>query len=147
MRAHGVPHPLPDKKGDFHLTRADERHMRAVPEKQRKAADDACFHNLKGLNLKPLSKRALARANRVIASLGRCIERAGFQVGVPEAKNLGRGRASFGLKPLPGMRRLSPREVRRYTKVELSCEKRVHFPQRLTRIINEDRKDSLPANL
>src|SRR5919198_5947635 len=60
MRAHGVPHPLPDKKGDFSLTRADERRMRAVPRQVRKAADDACFHTLKGLNLRPLSKRALA---------------------------------------------------------------------------------------
>ena len=29
LRAHGVPHPLPDAKGDFSLTAADEARLRA----------------------------------------------------------------------------------------------------------------------
>src|SRR6266508_1199321 len=55
MRAHGVPHPNPDRRGDFRLTPAQERWMRAVPRSARKAADDACFRNLKGLDLRPLT--------------------------------------------------------------------------------------------
>jgi hypothetical protein len=147
MRAHGVPHPRPDRKGDFHLTLADERRMRRVPKKIRKAADDACFHHLKGLNLSPLSKHAIARANKVVASLGRCIRRHGYAVGAPDVKNLGRGRASFGFKPLPDNRRHSRRYWQRYTRVAHRCEREVHLAKRLSKIIADDRKDSVGGNL
>src|SRR5919198_4401582 len=129
MRAHGVPHPLPDKRGDFHLTKADERRMRRVPRSVRKAADDACFHHLKGLNLSPLSKQAIARANKVVASLGRCIRRAGYRVGPPQVRNLGRGRASFGFAPLPGNPGYSRAYLERFTRASHACEKRMHFAQ------------------
>ena len=62
LRAHGVPHPLPDAKGNFSLTPAEEQRLRRVPRKTRKAAENACFHHLTVLNLKPLSPQALARA-------------------------------------------------------------------------------------
>src|SRR5436190_23486089 len=92
MRAHGVPHPNPDAKGDFSLTPAQEARMRAIPKAKRVAADDACFHTLEGLNLKPLSAGALADATKVVAEPGRCLESHGYEVGVPEAQNLPRGR-------------------------------------------------------
>ena len=50
LRAHGVPHPLPDAKGNFRLTPAEEQRLRTVPRTTRKAADNACFHYLKALN-------------------------------------------------------------------------------------------------
>ena len=69
LRAHGVPHPLPDAKGNFSLTPTEEQRLQSVPRKSRKAAENACFHYLKGLNLKPLSPQALARATAVVAEL------------------------------------------------------------------------------
>jgi hypothetical protein len=69
MRAHGVPHPDPDAKGDFSLTPAQEARLRSIPKQTKQAADDACFHHLKGLNLKPLSAAALARATRDVPLL------------------------------------------------------------------------------
>src|SRR3954447_14650252 len=50
MRSHGVPHPNPALKGDFHLTLAQERRMKTVPHERRQAAAEACFHTLKGLD-------------------------------------------------------------------------------------------------
>jgi len=101
LRAHGVPHPLPDAKGNFSLTPAEEQRLRRVPRKTRKAAENACFHHLTALNLKPLSPQALARATVIVAELGRCIRGHGFTVGEPEVKNLSRGRAFFGFKAAP----------------------------------------------
>jgi hypothetical protein len=149
MREHGVPHPRPDSKGDFYLTLADERRIRRIPEKKRKAADDACFHHLKGLNLSPLSKNAIARANKVVASLGPCIRRSGYPAGAPDVKNLGRGRASFGFKPTRANydRRNDRRYWQRYTQVMHRCEQQVHLAKRLTKIIEEDRKETVDDNL
>src|SRR3954465_381514 len=62
MRSHGVPHPNPDRKGDFHLTLAQERRMKTVPHERRQAAAKACFHTLKGLDMRPLSREAQRRA-------------------------------------------------------------------------------------
>ena len=94
LRAHGVPHPLPDAKGNFSLTPAEEQRLQSVPRKTRKAAENACFHYLKGLNQKPLSPQALARATAVVAELGRCITR--------RTQPLGRG---FRHRPLVALLR------------------------------------------
>jgi hypothetical protein len=147
MRQHGVPHPNPDKRGDFELTRADERRMRRVGPKKREAAEKACFHHLKGLNLRPLSPQAIARAEKVVADLGKCLQRKGHRVGTPDVRNLSRGRASFGFKPLPYQRdraywqsAAGRREARDMARDGLVCEKEVNMAQRLTKIINEDRR-------
>jgi hypothetical protein len=39
MRAHGVPHPDPDRNGDFNLTPAQEHRLRAVGMAKVRAAD------------------------------------------------------------------------------------------------------------
>lgn len=147
LRHHGVPHPDPDEKGDFQLTPADERRLQRIPRAQRKAAENACFHHLKGLNLRPLSPRAIARANEVVADLGRCLRAKGHTVGRPNVRNLGRGRASFGFELLPYQRdkeywktpagRVEARELSRDGR---ACEKAVDMAKRLTKIIDEDRR-------
>ena len=121
--------------------------MRAVPPAVRKTAEDACFHHLKGLNLSPLSKHALARARAVVVDLGRCIRRAGFPTGPPDVRNLGRGRAAFGFKPLPKATGLTRRDRQRYISASHRCERQVQFAQRLSKIIADDRKDTVGGNL
>lgn len=131
MRAHGVPHPNPDKRGDFNLTPAQERRMRAVGRDVREAAEKACFHHLKGLNMRPLSREARARATKVLIELGNCIRKHGHEVGKPVVKNLSRGRASFGFESGgsdPG-----------YTRDAHACEKKVNLAARISKIIDEDR--------
>jgi hypothetical protein len=96
MRAHGVPHPDPDRRGDFNLTPAQERRMRAVLRSTRKAAEDACFHNLKGLDLRPLTPRAKQRAIGVLKQLSACLRGFGYETGRPVVRNMSRGRAFFG---------------------------------------------------
>ena len=138
LRAHGVPHPLPDARGNFSLTPAEEQRLRSVPRKSRKAAENACFHHLKGLNLKPLSPQALARATAVVAELGRCIRGHGFTVGEPEVKNLGRGRAFFGFRAAPRPA-YSTAEQKLLVSVQHACEKQVDMAARISKIIDEDR--------
>jgi hypothetical protein len=147
LRRRGVPHPDPDRRGDFRLTPADERRLRRVGAKKRAAAERACFHHLKGLNLRPLSRQAIARAEKVVADLGRCLRRRGHRVGAPDVRNLGRGRASFGFKPLPYQRdraywqsAAGRRKARELARDGLACEKQVSMAQRLTKIVNEDRR-------
>jgi hypothetical protein len=150
MRRHGVPHPNPDKHGDFSLTPADEKRMSGVNPKRRQAAENACFHHLEGLNLAPLSPHAIALANRVVADLGRCLHGLGHQVGAPQVQNLGRGRAFFGFKPLPTHDRdywQSPagrREAQRRQRDQLICERRVKMATRLSKIIADDRRATDP---
>jgi hypothetical protein len=138
LRAHGVPHPLPDAKGNFSLTPAEEQRLQSVPRKTRKAAENACFHYLKGLNLKPLSPQALARATAVVAELGRCIRGHGFTVGEPEVKNLSRGRAFFGFKAAPRPA-YSSAQQKLLVSVQHACEKQVDMAARISKIIDEDR--------
>ena len=113
--------------------------LRVSPAK-RKTAQEACFHLLKGLNLKPLSRQALARANSVIAELGQCMRDHGHKVGVPNAKNLGQGTASFGFSRVrrPKGYWASP-AGKRYVKDLDMCMEEIHFAARLTRIIKADR--------
>lgn len=114
--------------------------MIRVSETKRKTAQKACFHLLKGLNLKPLSRQALTRANRVIAELGQCMRDHGDKVGVPNAKNLGQGTASFGFSRVtrPKGYWASP-AGKRYVKDLDTCMEQVHFAAKLTRIIKADR--------
>ena len=150
MRQHGVPHPDPDKRGDFSLTPADEKRIRAVAPKRRKAADNACFHHLEGLNLAPLSPHAIALANRVVADLGHCLGSYGHEVGPPQVRNLGRGRASFGFKQLPTRDKsywqtpAGRLEARQLQRDQLICEKRVKMAVRLNKIIADDRRVTDP---
>jgi hypothetical protein len=135
MRAHGVPHPDPDRKGDFSLTPADERRMRAIGPAKREAAEKACFRNLKGLNLRPLTREAQARAKKVLQELGACIRKKGHVVGNPVVKNLSRGRAFFGFDSAgPDAR------TKTYLRDSHACEKQVRLAPRISKIIEEDRK-------
>lgn len=150
MRRHGVPHPDPDKHGDFNLTPADEKRLSAVDPARRKAADKACFHHLQGLNLAPLSPHAIALATRVVADLGACLRAHGHEVGAPQVRNLGRGRASFGFAQLPTQdrdywqSRAGRAEARRLQRDQPVCEKRVKMAARLNKIIADDRKVTDP---
>jgi hypothetical protein len=132
MRAHGVPHPNPDRNGDFHLTPAQEREMRSVPRSERLAADKACFHHLQGLNNRPLTRQAKLRALGVLRELSRCIEGYGFRMGKPVVQNKPRGRAFFGFESGPPM-------SKRLAQAQHTCERRVDLAGKLDQIIAEDR--------
>lgn len=111
-----------------------------VSAAKRKMAQAACFHFLKGLNLKPLSRQALGRANAVIAELGRCMRAHGHKVGIPNAKNLGQGTASFGFSRVerPKGYWASP-AGKRYVKDLDACMEQIQFAAKLTKIIKADR--------
>jgi hypothetical protein len=132
MRAHGVPHPDPDRTGDFHLTAAEERRLKQAP--RRKAADRACLPTLSGLDNRPLTHEAHVRALRVLRQVAACMKRRGHQMGAPIVKNLSHGRAMFGFKGIePGAR--SPG----YLRDEHACEQRVRLAHKLDVIIAQDR--------
>ena len=120
--------------------------MRAVDAGTRKAADDACFHHLQGLNLTPLSRHAIALANKVVNDLGRCLRSRGHKVGRAQVRNLGRGRASFGFESLPGRDRAywqtpaGKRELKTLERDHRVCERRVRMAARLNKIIADDRR-------
>jgi hypothetical protein len=134
MRAHGVPHPNPDRTGDFHLTLKQEARMKRVPLAKRQAADKACFYTLKGLDNRPLSVEAQRRALDVLKELAACMKARGRIEGAPVVKNLGRGRAFFGFDRAP--RGGDPKTLLRD---EHACEKKVRLAQRLDVIIAQDR--------
>jgi hypothetical protein len=134
LRSRGIPHPLPDKHGDFNLTPTQERTLRKVPKAKREAGMKACFHNLAGLNNEQLSDRAHQRAIRVLLQLKRCLRGFGYEVGRPVVRNMSFGRAMFGfdsMRPPAGARRNHTQQV---------CERRVDMARKITRIINEDRR-------
>jgi hypothetical protein len=143
LRARGVPHPDPDRHGDFKLTPAQERRLRSIDAKKRKAAEDACFRHLKGLNLRPLSKAATTRAKDVLADFAACIRGKGYRAGPPVVENLPRGRARFGLKDPPGTHARgywnSP-AGKKQRRVMLACETEVDMARRVSKIIDEDRR-------
>lgn len=134
LRARGIPHPLPDRHGEFNLTPAQERRLRQVPQARRKAGMKACFPELAGLNNEPLSDRAHRRATRVLLQLKRCLRGFGVDVGKPVVRNLSFGRAMFGFD-----REIGPRGAPN-THAQQVCERRVDMARKLTRIINEDRQ-------
>ena len=57
MRAHGVPHPNPDRNGDFHLTPAQERRLKAAGHANVEAATQTCFKYLKPVSAPSLCQR------------------------------------------------------------------------------------------
>jgi hypothetical protein len=134
LRRHGVPHPNPDRTGDFKLTAADERRMRAVPKRHRAAATRACFHTLKGLDMRPLSRHGRTRALAVLRQLRRCMQRRGHTLGAPTVRNLSMGRMMFGFErsPRQGSRQRLERD-------EHACEKQVQLAKKISRIIDDDR--------
>jgi hypothetical protein len=85
-----------------------------------------------------------------VADLGRCLSSYGHEVGRPQVRNLGRGRASFGFEQLPTRDRnywQSPAgrlEARRLHQDQLICEKRVKMAARLNKIIADDRRVTDP---
>jgi hypothetical protein len=134
LRRHGVPHPNPNRKGDFSLTPADERRLRAVPKRQREAATRACFHTLKGLDMRPLSRQGQKRALVVLRELRRCIERHGQEVGPPIFRNMTMGRMMFGFQ---GSR--PPRSRQQFERAQHACERQVHLARRISQVIADDR--------
>ena len=125
--------------------------MRAVDPKKRKAADDACFHHLKGLNPQPLSRHAIVLATKVWRTLGRCLRSYGHKVGPGRGAEPRPRPGLFGFKAQPGRGRTywqsaaGQREMRRRQRDQLTCEKRVRMAARLSKIIADDRR--IPGNL
>ena len=134
LRSHGVPHPSPNRRGDFNLTAADERRLRSVPKRRREAATRACFHTLKGLDMRPLSRQGQNRALLVLQELRRCIQRRGYGVGNPIVRNMSMGRMMFGFdRSAVGGSRPA------YERAQHACEREVHLARRINRIIEDDR--------
>jgi hypothetical protein len=84
-----------------------------------------------------------------LADLGACLRGYGYRPGQPNAKNLSRGRASFGfkggvLRP-PGTPEnfwrtpAGRRYAKRFNQRGDICAKRVHLSKRLNKIIAKDR--------
>jgi hypothetical protein len=134
LRRHGVPHPDPNRAGDFNLTPADERRMRAVPKRQHEAATRACFHTLKGLDMRPLSRQGQRRALVVLGELRRCMKRRGYTLGAPIFRNMSMGRMMFGFERTPQQ---VPRQ--RLERDQHACEWQVHLARKLNQIIADDR--------
>jgi Spy/CpxP family protein refolding chaperone len=136
MRAHGVPHPDPDRNGDFNLTPTQEHRLRAVGMAKVRAADKACFKYLKPVvSTKPLSARAKAQASQVLEHVRTCVRGFGFRLGAPVVQNLSRGRAFFGFKPSAAASPPSPAMM----KAEHICERRVQLAKKISAIIAVDR--------
>jgi len=143
MRAHGVVHPNPDKSGDFQLTPAQERRMRAsATPKEHEAADKACFRFLKGtFSTKPLSAAARRAALVPLRELKRCLEGHGYHVGEPTVTNMSRGRAMFGFDRA-GTPPATARARARLQAVQHTCERKVHLAARIDAIVKFDRGES-----
>jgi hypothetical protein len=135
LRGRGVPHPDPNRAGDFNLTLRDERRLRSVPKRQREAATRACFHNLKGLDNRPLSRQGQERALVVLGELRRCIQRHGYEVGAPIVRNMTLGRMMFGFEPSGR----PPASRQRFERDEHACERQVHLARRIDEVIAADR--------
>jgi hypothetical protein len=133
MRGRGLPFPMPNAAGDFHLSYRRERALKAAATQQeRNAADAACFHLLKGtVSTKPLSANAQRQALEPLRALKTCLESHGYEVGRPIVRNLSRGRAMFGFTRTPS---------RIPTGVQHRCENEVKLPQKLDAIIKADRR-------
>jgi hypothetical protein len=140
MRAHGIAHPNPDANGDFELTPAQERRMRASSTpKEHEAADKACFRNLKGtVSTKPLSKAARKAALGPLRDLEQCLHGYGYDLGKPMVRNMSRGRAMFGFDRTPPQPP-SGEAQQRLQKAQHTCEKKVHLAQRIDAIVKADR--------
>lgn len=139
MRARGIAHPDPDPNGDFHLTPAQERRMRAsATQTQIQAGDKACFHYLKGtVSTKPLSRAAMRAALEPLRDLKRCLQGFGYLEGKPIVRNLSRGRAMFGFETAPTPRNARDRE--KLQNAQHTCERRVQLAKRIDAIVKADR--------
>jgi hypothetical protein len=138
MRQHGVPHPDPDRGGNFHLTPREERLMRRAGRRQHEAAEKACFHHLKPVvSTKPLSRRAKALATRALEDFSRCMRGHGYDFyRDPTVRNLSRGRAFFGFSRTdPAITRAQ--RTTRFLRARTSCEKALNA--KLDDIIATDR--------
>jgi hypothetical protein len=136
MRAHGVPHPDPDRNGDFKLTPAQERRLHAVGRAKVSAADKACFKYLKPVvSTKPLSATAKAQARHVLGQVRTCVRGFGFRLGAPVVRDLSRGRAFFGFK---SSATASP-PSRALLRAEHICERRVQLAKKISAIVAIDR--------
>jgi hypothetical protein len=141
MRKHGVPHPDPDRSGNFHLTPRDEQLMRAVGRRRHEEAEKACFRHLRGVvSTKPLSTRAKARARRALQGLSRCLGDHGYDFfSGPVVRNMSRGRAFFGFKKTdPALMRAQ--RTTGYRRAQRTCEQALNA--KLDRIIADDRRQS-----
>jgi hypothetical protein len=136
MREHGVPHPDPDRKGDFSLTPAQEAQLRAVGRAKVEAADAACFHFIKPfVSTKPLSEHAKAQARSVLQQVRTCMNGAGYKLGPPTVENMSRGRAMFGFQNGPSSTPITPAMNR----AQHACENEVGLAKKLDVIIAVDR--------
>jgi hypothetical protein len=138
MRAHGVPHPDPDKRGDFQLTPHQEELMRRAGPAKHEAAEKACFHYLKPVvSTKPLSGHAKARARKALGEHAQCLVARGYDFfSKPVVKNLSRGRAFFGFeRTAPGFDKAH--RTQRYLRAQRACERVLN--RKLNRIIAADR--------
>jgi hypothetical protein len=136
MRAHGVPHPDPDRKGNFSLSPADEAKLRAVGRAKVRAGDAACFHFIKPFaSTKPLSPQAMAQARAVLREVANCMARAGFELGRPVVRNLPRGRAFFGYADDPAASKPSAA----MNAVGRACERKLAMAKKLDAIVAADR--------
>ena len=136
MRAHGVPHPDPDRKGDFSLTPAQEAQLRAVGRAKVRAADAACFHFIKPVvSTKPLSEHAMAQARAVLQQVRTCVRAAGFRLGPPTVENMSRGRAMFGFQNGAFSSPMS----KELNQAQHACEGKVGLAKKLSVIIAVDR--------
>jgi hypothetical protein len=143
MRDHGVAHPDPDQNGDFHLTPAQERRMRASASREQiQAADKDCFRYLKGVvSTKPLSKAAIKAALVPLRELKKCLAGYGYEVGKPMVRNMSRGRAMFGFDratPPPA----TARGRKKLQAAQHTCEARVHLAARIDAIVKIDRGEA-----
>ena len=137
LRAHGLPHPDPDRHGDFRLTPAAEQRLKAVSRAQREAAMRACFHHLKGLNLKPLSATARAHAVEALRDFSGCMSARGYPFfHDPVVRNMRLGRAFFGFARGDPRLRTAQRSER-FRGAQRTCEKNLNA--RLDAIIALDR--------
>lgn len=137
MRERGIPHPNPDRSGNFELTPRDEARMKRVPRARREAADKACFRYLKPVvSTKPLSPRAKAKARAELTKLSRCMARYGYVMTDPIVRDLSRGRLFFGFRTVapPTIRAQS---TARYKNAQRTCER--GLAKRLDKIVAADR--------
>ena len=138
MRKHGVPHPNPDRAGNFHLTPHDEQLMRRASPREHEAAERACFHYLKPVvSTQPLSAAAKARAARALREFSRCMGAYGYDYfSGPVVRNFSRGRAFFGFRRTdPAI--MKARRTGRYQRAQRACEKGLNA--KLDHIIAVDR--------
>jgi hypothetical protein len=134
MRAHGVPHPNPDRTGNFQLTEAQEARLAAAGRKKVELASRVCFKYLRPVvSTKPLSPEAKARALVVLRDLRTCVKKRGFTLGTPVVRNTTLGRAFFGFQ-----QNGSP-PSKAMTRVNHICERQVHLAARIDAIVAADR--------